>query len=193
MNVLLPILLVICGLVYTTSLLMANMRIKALETSVKKLIEDQEDDGTYPECVCNHMVTFHANGYACALCECTHYLGPDPHLSGYWSPPAQLNPGTEKRGVAAAIERDKAKALEQKQTNDAVDVVGRLDLPPELEHLREKVHHELIRVAKEAGIPRVYKGGEPVPAEEVARLLTRSQLGSTPKGSRQIRDWSRGR
>jgi hypothetical protein len=53
-----------------------------------------------PQCICGHIYSAHIDGYKCACimfdkydikignCACTFYLGPDPLMSGLWSPPA---------------------------------------------------------------------------------------------------------
>lgn len=57
-----------------------------------------------PRCQCKHIYTTHKKGYSCQAqdvvdrnghvdkyrnCPCTIYLGPDPLVSGLWSPPIE--------------------------------------------------------------------------------------------------------
>lgn len=47
--------------------------------------------GTLPKCLCEHWYIVHdTGGYQCkgdnGRCECVTYMGPDPMLSGLWSP-----------------------------------------------------------------------------------------------------------
>lgn len=56
-----------------------------------------------PRCQCKHIFSAHKKGYACQAidhvkrnhfteairCSCTIYVGPDPILSGLWSPPIE--------------------------------------------------------------------------------------------------------
>lgn len=52
-------------------------------------------DELLPRCLCNHGFTFHHNrGYDCAQCNCTHYMGPDPTITGLWSVPLPPKPAS---------------------------------------------------------------------------------------------------
>lgn len=61
-------------------------------------------DTTIPQCQCNHVYSNHMKGYKCQAginvkrnsyterlaCPCTIYVGPDPLISGLWSPPTEM-------------------------------------------------------------------------------------------------------
>jgi hypothetical protein len=56
-----------------------------------------------PRCQCDHVYSLHEKGYKCQsdnfvrrnyyterhACQCTIYVGPDPLISGLWSPPVE--------------------------------------------------------------------------------------------------------
>lgn len=57
-----------------------------------------------PRCQCGHVYSIHKKGYRCQsddtirkggvvdkfrTCPCTIYVGPDPMISGLWSPPTE--------------------------------------------------------------------------------------------------------
>lgn len=49
-------------------------------------------DLSKPICTCKHGFSMHRNGQMCATtwCECQVYVGPDPMLSGHWTPSKSL-------------------------------------------------------------------------------------------------------